>query len=238
MPEAQPEEVLPPGSAPVTAEAVAPPAEEEIRIGDQTFKTQSEAFAYAQTQLAAKQHELDLAEAYRAGIADVSQANSAASPPSATPEPDDNQWETDFYANPKATLQKLRSEIEQEVRASVLGTVTQQTADQKLWAEFIARHPDLEGFDEDARTTLAKIENEVRALARTKGKDAALDFLAQKTRAKFQEYAARSAPTRKLPNGGGGPSPGTQTNVTPAPAERKNLSMVDQIRSLRKSRMG
>lgn len=214
-----------------TAEAPAP-AEEPIQIGEKTFATQAEALAYARSAITQKEQELALVEAYNAGLVEGGGA-SAPAVPAAAPEPDN--WEERFYANPKSTLQELREEIKREV----LGSVRGQSEEEKLWSEFERRHPDLEGFREDAQTILTKYDKEVRALASTKGKDQAMDFLAQKTRAKFEEYAERRKPKRELPNTGGAMLPTTQTNVTKISKEKeeKPLSFVDQVRQNRLKRM-
>lgn len=211
----------------------AAPAADAIRIGDKTFATQAEAFAYAQAELARQNNELAIAEAYRAGIADASMPMHNAPQAPAQPQ-DDPEWETKFYADPKRTLHEFATKIREEVKKEVTGEVEMRTEEQKLWAQFYQRHPDLEGFQEDAQAMLTKHDAELKALVRTKGQTAAFDYLAQKTRAKFQEYIERAKPRRTLPNTSAAPSPGTQTSVTPAAKPKPKVDFISQIRSLRK----
>lgn len=228
------EDILPAGAAPVTPPPEVPTpeapatAEDEIRIGDRTFKTQTEAFAYAQEELQRKNHEIELAEAYRAGISDVTAQGIPAA--AAAPVADPAEWETRFYADPKGTLQELREQIKQEV----LGTVNAKSAEQEIWSEFHKAHPDLEGFDEITRMQIAKHESEIKVLTRTKGKAAAFSFLAQKTRAMFQDYSDRAKPRTSLQNGPAQGAPRGQTNVTPEPQKKKPVDFLQQIRSLKK----
>ncbi len=233
------EPALPVGAAPIepTPEpaeggAPEPQAEEEIRIGDRSFKTQAEAFAYAQEELSRKDMEIQIAEAYRTGIADASQANA---PIAAAPEPEDPAaWEQKFYADPKGTLSELRASIEADLEKKILGRVAGQTEEQKIWAEFYAKHPDLEGFDDDVLAVSQKHAEEIRALAKTKGRPAAIDYLAQKTKAKFQAYNEKQKPRSALPNAPAASTPRGQTNVTPQQGERKILSFVEQARSIKR----
>ncbi len=234
MPEAVEEQIEAEVVLPAPEGQAAEPTEpqEEIQIGERTFKTQAEAVAYAQSALRQKEQELAVVEAYNAGLVERGGAAPQAQP-AAAPPPDN--WEERFYANPRGTLQELREEIKKEV----LGSVAGQTEDDKMWAEFNRRHPDLDGFKEDVSSVLTRYDREIRALASTKGKEQAMDFLAQKTRAKFEDYNERKKPSRTLPNGSGGSPPSTQTNVTNKSNKKEEtpLSFIDQIRQNKAKRM-
>ncbi len=217
-------------TAPEAAAEVTVPAEEQIQIGEKTFATQAEALAYAQSALRDAEHQRAVVEAYNTGLTE----RGAAQPVVTQATPDN--WEERFYANPRGTLQELREEIKKEV----LGNVSAQTEDQKMWAEFNRLHPDLDGFQEDVSAVLTRYDKEIRALASTKGKESAMNFLAQKTRAKFEEYAERKKPKRELANGSGSGIPAGQTNVTKNSnnKEEKPLSFVEQVRQNKLKRMG
>jgi len=205
------------------------PAEvpEEIEIGERTFKTQAEALAFARAELQRKEQESAVAEAYRAGIADLSAHQAPAAAPA------EDNWEEKFYANPKGTLEELREQIKQEV----LGQVTTQTEDQKLWSEFQTKHPDLVGFEDDVKVTLAKFDKEIKGIAATKGKEKAMEFLAQKTRVKFQEYIDRAKPQHALSNTRTAGASTSQTSVTPKIVVEKVLSFAEQVKQNRAKRM-
>jgi hypothetical protein len=204
---------------------------EEIQIGDKSFATQAEALAYAQSALRESEHQRSVVEAYNAGL--VERGGAQAPAPAAQPQAEN--WEEKFYANPKATL----AELKEEIRREVLGTVAGQTEDQKMWAEFNRLHPDLDGFQEDVSAVLNRYDKEIRAIASTKGKEQAMSFLAQKTRAKFEDYAERRKPKRELPNGAGGKLPSSQTNVTKISKDNseKPLSFIDQVRQNKSKRV-
>lgn len=245
MPDVTETTELPAGNAPIEPPAAPEPelqataAEGEIRIGDKTFKTQDEAFAFATEELQRKNHEIELADAYRAGVSDRSSSDAPAAP--LVPESEADQAirilgisETEFYENIPGALLKLAAKIREDVTQEVRARGAAETAEQAAWREFYTRHPDLEGFDEDVRSALVKHEAEVKATVRTKGKDAGYALLAQKTKKKFQDYADKLKPKTALPNGSTATPPKGQTNVTQTTQPTKILSMAEQVRSIRK----
>lgn len=241
--ETQPEETTkpetveqPPAPEAVEAEAAAP----DIKIGDKTFKSQDEAFAFAQSELAKREREVELADAYRAGVADAGQLPI---PPTQQqlvqqPTPQDPDWEQKFYSDPRKTLKEYGEQIRETVKQELRSEYRVTNEEDKLWGQFYSKHPDLEGFDEDVKLMLNKFTEELKVITRTKGKEAGFDFLAQKTKAKFQAYADSQKPSRELSNTKAGPSAGTQTSVTPKINKDTPIDMVTQIRNLRKQKLG
>lgn len=242
VPETEIEETLPVGGSPAP-EAPEPETPDEtetaneqteesaIEIDGKTFTNEREALTYARGQTEALRKERELAEAYKAGMQDAVSVRDGTGITSETPAEPDN-WEENFYANPKEAFQKERERIKAEVRAEL----SQQTAEEQHWATFTARHPDLDHVKDDVYATLTRERDTVTAIAATKGPEAAMDYLAQRTRTKFEEYMEKKKPTKQLSNGKAGPTPGGQTNVTPKPQTKKPLSMFDQMRTLRESR--
>ncbi len=222
------------------AEEPAAAPEEQIEIGERTFSTQAEALTYARAELQRKEAEAAIAEAYRAGITD----HAAATAPAA-PQEDEAQkamralgiTEEEFYSDVPKALLKLSQKIREDVSREVLGTVSTQTEDQKLWSEFNQKNPDLVGFEEDVKVTLAKFDKEIKGIATTKGKEKAMEFLAQKTRSKFQEYIDRAKPRRDLSNAPTNGAPASQSNVTSKIVVEQPLSFTEQIRQNRAKRM-
>lgn len=243
--EATQEETLPQGSATVAepekpqapeaveAEAAAP----DIKIGDRTFKTQEEAFSFAQSELARREREVELADAYRAGVSDAGQLPVAPQQVQQQSQ-EDPEWEQKFYSDPKKTLKEYGERIREEVKSELRSEYRHSSEEDKLWSRFYERHPDLEGFDEDVKLMLNKYTEELKVISRTKGKEAGFDYLAQKTKAKFQAYMEAQKPSRELPNTKAGPSTGTQTSVTPKIKASEPIDMITQIRNLRKQKLG
>jgi hypothetical protein len=120
-----------------------------------------------------------------------------------------------------------------KIQASTQATETEK----EVWENFCGLHPDLSDFKADVEATAnsPKHRNIITALAQTKGQTEAMNYVAQKTRAKFNAYAAASKKATVLPKGAGaGASPsGAQKPVTLAKKEAKPLSMSDQVRQLR-----
>lgn len=245
MPEAEvipKEEIVPPapalaGGSPEVPPVDPPPDEGAIEISGKKFRTQKEAFDWAQDNIKALEHEKLLGDAYRQGISD---ASGAAIPApivtQAAPPEEDKDWEARFYSNPKKTLAEFAADIEARTAERINSQLGAKSADEKLWGEFFNLHPDLDGFRTDVQFVLDSNKDTVQALAKTKGQKEAMAFLAQKTRAKFEDYMERRKPTKQLPNGGGGSSPTGQETVTAGKKSSEPLDFATQIRNLRKSR--
>lgn len=230
-------------TAPDAPAAEAEVAEEEIEIDGQTFKSEAEALAFAKSQLQKKDHDLAVVEAYNAGLSERAPAQQAA-PTAAESEAEKAMrllgiTEEEFYSDVPKALMKLSQKIRDEVKTEVMSAVNTESAEEKLWKEFHTKFPDLEDFQEDSKSALIRYDADIKALARTKGKGAAMDFLAQKTRAKFQAYAEKMKPKRELANGGNNPPPSTQTNVTKQndAGAKKPLSFADEVRQNKMKRM-
>ena len=207
--------------------------EGEYKIGDQSFATSDEAFAYANSLVHQNAISEAQSNAYRQAVADTGRAQAQSE--IVTPEEDDD-FDQKFYEDPKKFMGEFAAKIKAETRAEVLGTVTQQSEDEKLWGDFFSKHPDLRDFKEDCEVTLARHTPDVKAIADSRGQKAAMDFLAQKTRAKFQAYAQNSKPARALPRTSSGPSVGGGENVTHQNAPEAKLDFAAELRNLRGKR--
>ena len=201
--------------------------EEEIRIGDQVFTSQKAAFIYAEKLEREKLEQ----EAHSAGVREALEAQARSSgalapPGQSTPQAEDN-FDAEFYANPKETLRKIQEQATQRAVAAVQAEQTKE----KLWREFLDEYPDIRR--KDAERTLQDNWNTIGVLTdMDKGKK----LLAQKVRAEYAEIEEIRKP--KTPLSGRkptqSPSGGGASGVTPAKKEEKILSFSEQLRSMKK----
>lgn len=216
----------------------APEEEQEarIKIGDQEFKTQEEAFAYAQS-LAQKNTLVEAqSNAYRQAIQDAALAQAAAqkvTQPQAEPEED---FDAKFYENPKEYLKTYGEKISAAAEAKILNQINTRTEEEKLWGEFFNGHPDLRDFKEDCEAVLGRHTEDIRAIHQAKGQKAAMDYLAQKTRAKFQSYIESTKPQRELSRTSAGASMGSPSSVTRNIKEAAPVDFITEIRQARGKR--
>lgn len=207
------------------------PKKPKYRLAGREFDTQEEAFAYAEEldrQSAIREAETN---AYRQAIHAQQIAQNPAQ--SVTPEPEDD-FDAKFYENPKEYLKRMAEEVRQQTREEVLRTVEDRSEEEKLWSEFFGENPDLSGFRRDCEMVLEDHKEQIAALAQTRGKKAASDYLAQKTRAKFQQWADAQKPRREIPNTTRGASQGAAQSVTPRQQDEKPMSFFDQMRTISK----
>lgn len=205
--------------------AVAPTLVEEetlIRIGDKEFKTQSAAIKYAE-QL---EQEKLLAEAYNNGIRETLEATRPAQVQAA---PAEDNFDEQFYANPRETLAKVRAEATQDA----LKIVDARDAEKAAWSRFSAAHPDLAGSEVEVRRIL---QENWDVLGKLKDEQKAMTILATKTRSYFQDIADRLKPRTELSARGGqavSPSSHAAPSVTPQKKEEPILTMAEQMRKLK-----
>lgn len=216
------------------AEAVeaAPAAEPEVgkyRIGDKTFATQAEALAYAEAQIQPNA-EID---AYRQVLREAVSAvprHETVMPP---PQPEFNAEE--LYTDPEKFLKRFETKIKSETLEQVNQVQATKEQDERVWREFTDRHPELADFRSEITATATQNATEVQAVMRTKGPNAAYDYVATKYKAAVERQAAALRPKRALPNTNSAPVAGSRVEkVMPQAAAKKPLSFADQLRSIRK----
>jgi hypothetical protein len=235
--EEPPTEELPEGAAPLekpeieassenVADALgegeeAPPVvekeeEEPIRIAGKTFKTQKEAFAYAE-QL--EQNNL-IAEAHAQGVREALAANA---PPVVPPEEED--FDTKFYSNPKEALR----DVQIRARDEAVALIRQETAREKAWNEFLSEYPDIRR--QDAEAILGANTKTIVALPWEDGRKA----LARAVYKEYDEIDTLRRPKTELTNKKPAlsPSGGVSRSVTPKASEEKSLSFMEQVRKVK-----
>lgn len=201
------------------AEGVAAQSESEpIRIGDQIFTSEKEAFAYA----AKLEQDRLLAEAHSAGIREALEATRAAQAPAQTEEPEDD-FEQRFYANPKEALKAVQA----QARDEAVNLIRQEQQREKLWADFLTENPDIRRKDAE------RVLNENwETIGRLTDYDKAKKILAQRVRAEYEEIASYAKPRTTLASKpqAVSPSGGAPRGVTPKGKEEKVLSFSEQLR--------
>lgn len=197
--------------------------------GGVKFKTQKEALAYQQELLRAKDLELAAANAYRQAAQDLGQQHSNPNIPQAQPEED---IETELYTDPK----KLFEKIEQRALTKMEAKLSAKEEDERIWRKFSDKHPDLADFRADLMGVVQENAEIVQGINKTRGQEAAMDWAAQKMRAKFERYNEMKKPKVELGKQKSVTPPAGQTTVTTKKGEEKPLSMVDQLAMLNSKR--
>lgn len=208
-----------------------PPKKAKYRLAGKEFDSQEEAFAYAEEldrQAAIREAETN---AYRQAIMSQQQAQNLGQ---SVTQPEEDDFDAKFYENPKEYLKQMAEQVRQQTREEVLRTVEDRSEEEKLWGEFFSENPDLSGFRRDCEMVLDDHKEQIAALAQTRGKKAASDYLAQKTRAKFQQWADAQKPRREIPDTRRGASSGAAQSVTPKQGDEKPMSFAEQMRTISK----
>ena len=209
-----------------------------VEIDGHRFSSEAEALKWALSNKAQLEREKELADAYRSGISD-SQVFTQGQFPQVTPkiEDEDPNFEERFYANPKEVLKELTAKAKREAFEELQRVTSARDIEREVWDKFTSAHPDLADFKEDVETIANHSQHKeiIQALVRTKGQEAAMNYVAQKTRAKFQAYAEAMKQKTVLPRGAGpGTTPtGSEKKVTLPKKEEKPMSMKDQLRQLK-----
>lgn len=195
------------------------PEEPLIKIGNREFKSQEEAFKYAEE----LEEEKLRAELYSQGVKDALQSNRQAEP---EPVVEEENFEEKFYANPKEALAEVKNRAVQDAVALIKA----ETAREKMWSDFFDKYPDLDGERKLCEMTLNENWSTIGNMTDL---PKAMDLLAQKTRAIFQGYIERSKPRTELPaRRGQAVSAGNSARggVTPQKKEAAPLTMVEQLK--------
>jgi len=241
--EALPQGNVPEAPAPAPVEvapapealAPAPSTEGTVEVDGQTFVNEGEALKYLQGRYGELQAEGAITEARVQGMQEAMQYQatpSAPAPVEPVPEVDMDK----FYENPTQFLLDRDSAIEQRLMSKVQATQAQTQQDAQVWTNFTAKHPDLADFQGDVEAVAAQHRDAVAALAK-RDMSKAMDYVAMKTREKFQRYAEALKPTRTLSNAKPTAVQGGNPTVSTAPQkgqEDNSLDFVSQLRNMRK----
>lgn len=218
------EEASPSSAGEVAAAPVAEPAapaepeEGPIRIAGREFKTQKEAFEWAER----LEQERLIAEAHSAGIREALAAQSRA-----TPEvPPEDDIESRFYTDPKKTLRDLHA----SARDEAVAVIRAENQRERAWSEFMNLYPDIRRAD--AEMLLQRHGDTIGKLPKEQGFRA----LASVVYKEYDEIANLRKPrqvlTDKKPSVS--PSGAAPRGVTPQKTEEKSLSFSEQMARLRR----
>lgn len=216
-------EVTEEASKEIEGDAVAAaPAEPEtlITINGREFKTQSEAIKYAEE----LERKAEAAELYNQGVRD---ALSAGKPIEAQAQPEDDNFEERFYANPKEMLK----EVQQKATQDALRQIQAEQKKEALWTEFLSSNPDIRR--KDAERVLQENWDTIGAMTDV---SRAMKVLAQKTRAEYQDIIDHHKPRTELAAKKGqvvSPAGGSAPRVTPQKKEEAPLDFASQLRKLK-----
>lgn len=212
------------------------PPEGGVIVDGKSFSTEAEAYTYVQEKAKQLETENLLLQARQEGFEAASQGfapQSQVPAPAVAEVPEDDSDE--FYADPQGYFQKKMQSMRQQIQSELQQATAAQQAEEQLWGEFFSAHPDLEGFKADCEQ-MAGVHAETIKLLAAKDKKKALDFLATKTRAKFQDYMERIKPRTNLPRQQNAVSVGNAVagpGVTPPQKEDAGLDFVSQMRNMR-----
>lgn len=202
----------------VPAAAPVAEVEEPIRIAGKTFKTQKEAFEYAekleQEKLIAEAHSMGVREALAAQQSQV-----------AAPVVEEEDLEVKFYNNPKQVLK----EIQAKARDEAVAVIRRDTAKEKAWNEFLSEYPDIRR--QDAEAMLGANMDTIGILPWNEGRKA----LASAVYREYDEISNLRKPKTELTNKKPvlSPSGGAARGVTPRAVEEKPLNFMNQVRKVK-----
>jgi len=204
-------------------------------------KTQAEAFAKMKQIVAQKDIDLAVADAYQRGIVETVQRGGISQNVTQAPvqtQEDDTAWESEFYANPKATIQKVRQETAAEVEARIMQRLSTRDEETQIWNTFTQNYPELADFKTDVEAIAGQHAEVVRALAASKGQKAAMDYVARKTKEKFDKYVENLKPRKELPRTATSQVPIGKGSgrVTQEKSETGPVDFITQFRKLKASR--
>ena len=212
---------------PVTAEPGAEPVTPQITTPDgQSFATEAEAYAHVQGKLAASETENTLLQARQEGYDAAAQGIQPAQPAVPVPPPADDFNEDAYYADPVGYMKERETKLAANVREDIRRETAAANADQTAWKDFFIAHPDLDGFQEDCQSMLNQHLNTIQILSR-KDKKQAMQFLATKTREKFQNWNAKQRPTETLTNAQTPPAGGSGGGTVTPQDPNKDVELVD-----------
>lgn len=216
-------------AAPVTQDAG-----KGIRIGDKVFKSQEEAFAYAE--------ELDrkslVDDAFRQGLEAAQITQNSNSIRQQQIEPQEEKIPDEFYTDPAKFFKKREQEIEQRIVQQTLTIQQRQKTHEQTMSKFWSDYPDL--AENTARRQLA--EKHIAMGIQKWGNletDKALKLIADEARKELKELGVTTLPSKPLPsNTKPAASPGAGVTTTRPKQDEKPLNFVQQMRSIKSKRRG
>lgn len=228
---------LPEASAPEAAPVQASSESEEVEIDGQRFANQKEAFNYLKSRVGQLETERLLDEARMEGRTEALQYIPQLTQQPIVPQSIEEEVNMDkFYEDPKGFMREYGQKIYEKVKNEVTQAQIVQQQQEQLWTTFTSKYPDLADFRSDVDAVANENAETIKALA-TRNKEKAMEFVALKTREKFQRYMEALKPTRNLPNTkqtvSAGGNPGVTTTQKTSQVD-KPLDFTAQLRQFRR----
>ena len=193
------------------------------------FRTQAEALKHQQKLL----RDAELAAAVAQAEANAYRQNTFQhAPQQAPPVPDPQQWESDFYADPKKAIEQAVQTAEQRMNQAQ----ESKAADERVWRDFTNDHPELAGFRKEITDVIMAEPQLFQTISRTRGEKAARDLAAQKMKAKLDSYYEAKKPKRDLGQARSVTPTATSQSVTRKAQEEKPMSLKEQMAKLNEKR--
>lgn len=209
-------------------EVPAPKTPDKIKIGDRTFDTQEDAFSYARE----LENEKLTAQAFREGV-ELAERRGNPNPAPATAVPEED-FDQQFYADPKKYLQTAREQIRQEIKQEVFGELDRKRKHEETWETFYKENPDLSNARKLVGTILSENWEQWKHLKTEVG----MKKLAESARTEKRAMLEDMLPKTDLPNRRVTASPGSgSAPVTRKINEDRPLSFTEQIKQNRAKRV-
>lgn len=205
-------------------EAVVEPAveEENYRIGGKTFKTQKEAWAYAEE----LEQKTIADDAFRQGVeaARGVQESNVVPPPQI-----EEDVPLDYYTNPAKYLKEREAQVKAQIKAEMAAEAQKERTNRETWEKFYNDYQDLE----PARELVDDYTNKHWSRLQHMSPDKGLKEIAEGVRAKLKQYGVIAMPKQELKRVTQTASSGSQQTVTTKKQDQKPLSFVEMSRKLR-----
>ena len=235
---------LEPVLEPAKVEPIPEPAQEPqvhsenvVEVDGQQFASEAEARKYLEQKYSKLEQEKLLDEARLEGMQSAMGYIPQATPQQVRQAEDDEPIDMDkYYEDPQGYLLERERKIEERLMKKMSAAQQAQQKDAEVWAQFTSKYPDLSDFKGDVDAVVNANMDMVTTLAK-RDVNKAMDFVAMKTREKFQRWVDAQKPTKVLSNTktmvhGGGNPPVTQPQNSQS--QPKNLDFASQLRNLRK----
>lgn len=210
---------------------------ETFEVDGQTFANEKEAMKYLTQKYSQAEQDNLLLEARLEGMQAALQNNPQQTPAPAQEMVDDLAFDQEkYYEDPAGYIAEYTRKVSEASERKIDQRLSQREQDAQAWNTFTSKYPELAQFQGDVLEMYNKHRDTALTLAK-KSPEKAMDFIAMKTKEKFQRYVDSLKPTRTLSNTHQGPSVGSNTNVTPAqkePSQAKKVDFTAQLRNLRR----
>jgi len=218
-----------------TPAAEAAPADEpKIIIGDRSFGTKEEAWAYAQDLQQKVESEGIANDMYRQGIKDAMLGQPEGNKVTEEVEPEDN-FDEEFYSDPQAYMKKMQEQADTKAKAIAQKMLDDRDADanrvketQALWDSFYGANEDLRSKDLLVQAVLSK---DWAAYEHLQPK-AAMTKLSAAVRTELRAYGLDAQPAQELSQAKGTVSTGGGQNVTTPAQGEKTMDFISQINNI------